>query len=755
VTSTGRGRTAGAESGEENEMAQNERNINANIVNITTNPGSGNAFNFIIDTVDGKGLSGDALINAIVVAISQTKIDITAVLTAIVDSNIDFVFTVDGKNVTIADAKSIIIAHIRSIISSRTDILNVFVTELTKNIKVDVTEEIVALIDKVSVTVGIDKNLLIKLIEQKKDIKIEYDMTGKLTVRRAVASTVKTDELVAKYCEYLGIKDGKIGTKIDLTEDVIKAIEKVTIECGVDVKTLIAAITKNASANITFVRDGKEVKIDDLTTDIYVALHDKALISAINTVTAMLTDIHDTLSAEDIVSKIADISAFYKVDVDDLTNSILARTDIQVKYMDKGKEVVGDLASILKGKVKAGLVNKAESAVIGELKTILDGTNFDGVLSTKNIEKILAELEGISATYKVPVADLVNKLVENAIVANTYVDEKGAALTLDQVKARIMSGLDKVALATAKEDIKELIEKISTTDGKVDVLNLLDGLDPIARNYNISVEDLVDMLLADASVKVTYVDGGQPVGDIQAVLKEKVKAGLDRRAENAVISELQTLIANFSREGKIKDYKVLLTELQEIAVEYRLDAEKLAEILQDKFSITINANDMDALNTALDAKLQDKALVMLLEQLGVVDGKITKTGVVKTSEIIKHISQIAAEFGFNPEELLEALNDKLTVKIKEEDLAKMREKLLDTSRGIAIDQLVAELNKGVEGDLNAEDIADKIQAIAIKFNIKNPMELVELLEKQGKLKVTVNFDNLKKVIVKRAAELGE
>jgi hypothetical protein len=157
-------------------------------------------------------------------------------------------------------------------------------------------------------------------------------MTGKLTVRRAVASTVKTDELVAKYCEYLGIKDGKIGTKIDLTEDVIKAIEKVTIECGVDVKTLIAAITNKASANITFVRDGKEVKIDDLTTDIYVALHDKALVSAIDTVTAMLTDIHDTLSAEEIVAKIADISAFYKVDVDDLTNSILARTDIQVVH---------------------------------------------------------------------------------------------------------------------------------------------------------------------------------------------------------------------------------------------------------------------------------------------------------------------------------------------------------------------------------------------------------------------------------------
>ena len=78
------------------------------------------------------------------------------------------------------------------------------------------------------------------------------------------------------------------------------------------------------------------------------------------------------------------------------------------------------------------------------------------MLSTKNIEKILAELEGISATYKVPVADLVNKLVESAIVENTYVDENGAALTLDQVKALIMKGLDKVALATAKEDIKEL-----------------------------------------------------------------------------------------------------------------------------------------------------------------------------------------------------------------------------------------------------------------------------------------------------------
>ena len=178
-------------------------------------------------------------------------------------------------------------------------------------------------------------------------------------------------------------------------------------------------------------------------------------------------------------------------------------------------------------------------------------------------------------------------------------------------------------------------------------------------------------------------------------------------------------------------------------------------LLQEKFSITINENDIDALNKALDVKLQDRALVVLLEKLGVVDGKITKTGVVKTSEIIKYISEVSAEFGFSPEELLEALNGKLAVKIKEEDLAKMKEKLLDTSRGIAIDKLVEELNKGVEGDLSAEDIADKIQAIAIKFNIKNPMELVELLEKQGKLKVTVNFDDLKKVIVKRAAELGE
>ena len=54
VTSTGRKRgDTGASSREEDEMAQ-ERNINANIVNITTNPGSGNAFNFIIDTADKR-----------------------------------------------------------------------------------------------------------------------------------------------------------------------------------------------------------------------------------------------------------------------------------------------------------------------------------------------------------------------------------------------------------------------------------------------------------------------------------------------------------------------------------------------------------------------------------------------------------------------------------------------------------------------------------------------------------------------------
>lgn len=742
----------GATSGEDNKMAQQ---INTNVVNITTQMGSGNAFNFNIDA-QGATLTHNQIINAVVLAISETKIDINQILAAMVNTDIEFRFMVDGNPIDIKDAKAIITAHIKTIITKRTDILNVFIDAMFKDIKVDVTEDIVALIDKISVKVGIDKNLLIKLIEEKKDIKIEYDMTGKLTVRKAIATTVKSADLVAKYCEYLGIKDGKIGTKIDLTADVIKAIEKVTIECGVNVSELIAALTKSVKTDITFVRDGKVVSLADVTTDIYVALHDKALIQAVDTVTTMLTDIHDTLSADEIVSRLQDITAFYKVDIDDVVNMILARTDIQITYEDKGKVITGDLASIIKGKVKAGLENKAESGVISELKTILDGANFDGKLTSKNIENILNELEGISAKYKVPVAELINKLVEGAIVENTYVDETGKALTLEEVKTLIMKGLDKVALGKAQDDIKELIEKISSTDGKVDVLDLLNGLDPIARNYNVSVDDLVTMLVADATVTVTYTDNGEPVGDIQAVLRDKVKAGLDKRAENAIISELQQLVANFSKEGKIKDYSVLLSELQEIAVEYRIDADKLADLLQQKFNITINEKDIEQLNTALDEILNNKALEVLLEKLGVVDGKLTKpNATVKTSEILKYITEVSAEFGFNPQELLDALNDKLVVKIKEEDLEKLRTALEATSRDIALTTIANELNQGITAELSTEEIADKIDAIAVKFNIKNPLELVELLEKQGKLKVTVNFDELKQVILKRVAVMGE
>ena len=764
----------GASSREENEMAQNERNINANIVNITTSPYSGNAFNFIIDTADKKGLSGDTLINVIVNAITQTNIDINAVLAAIVDTDVKFGFVVDGNPVEIKDAKNIIIAHIKTIISSRTDILNVFVDAMFKDIKVDVTADVIARIDTLSVSLGIDKAKLVEVINARiKDINIEYDKKGTLVVKKAVATALsenRKEEMVAKFCELIGIKDGKLSVNVDLTEDVIKAMNKVAVIYDVDVNALVSAIS-DVNASINFTKDGKAIKPGDVETEIVFGLYDSVVQKVADIVRPLISDIHENVDVTDIVSQIADISAFYDVDVEKLIQALHIENDgVKVKYIGKDGKVIDNLSlyNVLRDGIKKRTDDMAKGGVQGEVQKALEGLKIEKTFSMEDIKEVVSELEGISAKYRVPVDDLINALVKKSFESGTastqLYDKKGNVITVEQFREYLMTSLDKEAEGKLKDSLNKVITELPKT-GSIDIATLVGKLQPISRTYNVSLKQLVEEMSLHKDVKIV-VEGmdkdNNPVtytlpqdkDALVSFVATAMEQTMDDNAAGKLEGVLKEIADNVKKTGKITDFSDILNRIAEASVTYNISVDTIVKLLSAKFSVVIPKDQIDKIQTKLDEDLKQKAFQELLKNLGITkddEGKLSKT--IKLADIADQITDVALKFNCDPDELFGLLKNKTKMVISDNDIANVKKQLEKNYKEKALQELVRELAE-VEGTLDATAVADKITTIAIKFHIDDPMKLAELLASQKKLNVSVDMDAVKGAIAKKAAELG-
>ena len=393
--------------------------------------GVGNLNVFLDNT--GADFTIDQIVNLLAAQLMSTEINIDTVINILTNQELKVKIMVGDKELDIKDARKVLIDAVQVVVKSRVDILQEIVAKITSNIKVDVTQDLIDVmlkdVEKIRVALGVDIKVFKDLLNERfASLNIDYRFTGVTKIKAAISEMVDTTEAVRVVLDKLGITDGTISVKKNVTAELIAAIKEVSVQCGVTVTELVQALKQKTKVKLV---DEKGIEITedtllDIVTEVTVDVQDTATVEVVDKLTAMFAEFKTLkLSTEEIVSRIASLSFVAQVDVDKVVDMLLAREDtrIDIEYVDsEGKTV--NLREVLKSKIKAGLVTKAENGVISDITSILKDASFDGKLDGKSLEKIVKELDTVRAKYKVSVEDLVSLIVE-------YKSEIGVDFTLD------------------------------------------------------------------------------------------------------------------------------------------------------------------------------------------------------------------------------------------------------------------------------------------------------------------------------------